>query len=324
MSRFVGDRRVVGIAGLLAAGLAAVVLRTAFWAAAPLLVLLIAYLCRPAGPREVDDFADRSGLATSRASRRFIAHHLTMGRRFRLVMVVAVLVLPPLAGEALGASGGGFSLSSTVVLWACMAGTLLAELSVTRPTGTARAASLVPREPAAYLSRPLLWGPVVAGLLAAAVWGGVAFLSPGPAGSAGSAGGAGPSRADGPTIVAGVAFALLVPLLVSGAQRWILRRPQPLVGPELVAADDAVRAASVRNLAALGSALVLLGLAAGLLQYVEVVDVVAVDWLFGAAAGVSLVLALVSWWSRAWWRPVRRQPFPTTAAASASAVEARA
>jgi hypothetical protein len=146
-------------------------------------------------------------------------------------------------------------------------------------------------------------GTPAAGALAAAVWGGVALLPPGPAG------GTGPARAGGPTIAAGVAFALLVPLLVGGAQRWILRRPQPLVAPELVAADDAVRAASVRNVAALGSAHVLLGLAAGLLQHVEVVDVTAVDWLFGVAAGACLLLALVSWWSRAWWRPVRRQPF---------------
>jgi hypothetical protein len=165
----------------------------------------------------------------------------------------------------------------------------------------ARVASLVPRSLDDYLSRALLWGPAAVGALAAAVWAGVASL---PAGIDD-----GLMRASGWAIVAGVVFALLVPALAAAAERWILRRPQPLVGPELVAADDALRAASVRNLAAVSATVVLLNLAGGLFQYVQFVDDTALDILCGVGVAMSLGLALLSWWSRLWWHPVRRHPF---------------
>jgi hypothetical protein len=305
MSRIMENRRAAVLAGFLAVVVAIFLLPRLelSFAVIPLVVLLlIGYLYRPASARDVDDFAARSGLTASPTSRRFIAHHLTTGRRLRVVLVTAALVLPNLVAGTIGVSPEGAPVSWSGVLWAYMAGTLWAELSVTRPTGTARVASLVPRDPPAYLGRALRWGPPAAGALAAVVWTGVAWL---PAGIADS----GVRRVDGRGIVAAVVFALLVPLLTIGAQHWILRRPQPLVDPELVAADDAVRAASVRNLAAVGGAVVLLSLAGGLLQYVEIVHVAPVDWVFGAGAAMSLGLALMSWWSRAWWHPVRRQPF---------------
>jgi hypothetical protein len=310
MSKTVENRQAAVVVGFLAVAVLIVLLPRlgVSLAVIPLLaLLLIVRLCRPASTRDVDDFAAQSGLTTSPTSRRFIAHHLTTGRRLRVVLVTAAVVVPSLMAVAIGDSPESAPVSWSGVLWAYMAGTLWAELSVTRPTGTARVASLVPRDPPAYLGRALRWGPPAAGLLAAVVWTGVAWL---PAGLADS----GIRRADGRAIVAAVVFALLVPLLTVGAQRWILRRPQPLVDPELVAADDAVRAASVRNLAAVGGSVVLLGLASGLFQYAEIVDAVAVDWVFGIATAMSLGLALLSWWSRAWWHPVQRQPFPLAGA----------
>jgi hypothetical protein len=299
-----------------ATALGAAVLVAVFWprVALPLLVVplflagLVAYAVRPAGVREVHQFERESGLTTSPTSRRFIAHHLTTGRRLRVVLVIGALLLPGLLAAAVGTSTDG---RTTVVwsgvLWGCIAGTLWAELSVTRPsrpTGGARVASLVPREPAAYLGRPLRWGPALAALAAMIVWAGVAFLPDGGPGDTGV------SLADGLDVAAAIAFALVVPLVVAGAQRWILGRPQPLVASDLVAADDALRAASVRNLASVGAAMGLLNLAGGLLQYVEALDAPAADWLFGVAAAASLGSALAAWWSRAWWRPVRR-PTPS-------------
>jgi hypothetical protein len=306
-------RLTTAVVALLVGG--AVVGATGVWqeAVGPLLaVVLLAYFFRFARPGDVDEFTERSGLTTSADSRRFIASYLTTGRRLRVALVIVALVAPVPIAAALGHSAGDrFSTSWTVILWACLAGTVGAELAVTRPTGPEGVASLVPREPSGYLSRPLRWGPAAAGALAAIVWAGVPFL-PGDHTSAGTAS----LRADGVSIAAGIVFAAIVPLVVVGAQRWILRRPQPLVAPELVAADDAVRAASVRNLAAVGSVMVLLNLAGGLFQYLKAVDIWALDWLFGAGVAVSLGLAAISWWSRTWWRPVRRQPFTLSGASA--------
>ncbi|HEV7762342.1 MAG TPA: hypothetical protein VGO78_25210 [Acidimicrobiales bacterium] len=269
----------------------------------------LTHLLRPASVHDVDEFAKWSGLTTTPASRRFIAHHLATGRRLRVVLVLAAIVVPPLVGIALGGSGNELPTGWTGVLWACMAGTLWAELSVTRIAGPARAALLVPRRPADYLSPLLQWAPVVAGALAALVWAGAGLLpDPDTAGVA-------RLQAGGSTVVANLVLALVVPLVTVGAQRWIVRRPQPLVDPDLMAADDAGRGASMRNLAAIGTAVVLLNLAGGLIQYVYALDVTPVDWLCGAGVAVSLGLASISWSSRNIWRPTRRPPYDADAAA---------
>lgn len=313
MSKRSGNRQIIRILLVVAAGMTVVALPRLGLApvAILLVVMLIGYMLRQATGSDVADFAARSGLdAPGPTARRFIAHHLTTGRRLRVVLVIGALIVPNVVAEAIAPSpDGNVSASWSWMLWACMAGTLWAELSVTRPTGRARVASLVPREPEAYLGRPLRWGPLAAALVATGVWIGVAFLPAERTGGPGASAGDAAERASGLDIAIGIAFVLVVPLVVVLAQRWILRRPQPLVAPDLVAADDAVRAASVRNLAAVGTALVLLYLAGGLLQYVEVVEDTTVDWSAGLASTLCLALAIVSWWSRAWWRPVRRQVF---------------
>jgi hypothetical protein len=293
----------VGLAGVVALGPAPLLVL------GPLLIAAIVSMSRPVGPRQVDGFVHRTGLAgadTGPTARRFIAHYLTTGRRLRMVLVIGVLLVPNLVSIALGEDR--FSLGSWWILWACMAATLWTELALSRPShgGTAMA-SLFRREPATYLTRPLRWGPAVLAAIATGVWAGLAFL---------------PSRTDiGQADVAGrfdivvaIAFVVSVPLAVTGAQRWILRRPQPLVAPDLLAVDNAIRTASVRNLAAVGSALVFLNLSGGLLQYVYAVHVTVVDWLFGLAAAASLVLAWVAWSLR-----LRPQPARALVAAEASA-----
>jgi uncharacterized membrane protein len=295
---------VIGLAAMVAVGPIPLV------TVGPLLMALIVSMSRPVGSHQVDGFIQRAGLAgspSSPVSRRFIARYLTTGRRLRLVLVTGALIVPNLVAIAIG-GGDGVSLHWTWIIWACMAGTLWTELALTRPNrgGTAMA-SLFRREPATYLTRPLRWGPAVLAVIATCVWAGVGFLPP-------RTDIAQPEVAGTLDIIVAIAFVLSVPLAVTGAQRWILRRPQPLVTPDMLAVDNAIRTASIRNLAAVGIALVLLYLSGGLLQYVWALHVTAVDWLFGLATVASLVLAMVAWSLR-----LRPQPAPVRAVAGASA-----
>src|SRR5262245_4019088 len=208
-----------------------------------LVVLAVAAGLRPAGPAEIDEFVAAAGIRTTETSRRFIGHYLASGRRLRTVLVVGALVVPGLLAEALGVRGTGYTASFPAVLIACVVGTLWAELVLTRPMGERRAASLLPRRPAVYLARPLRAGPAVAGAASAVVWAGVPLLPEAQPGEW--------QLPAGGEVVLGLATGVAVLVLAPVAQRSILGRPQPFVTDDLLAADHAVRAASVRMVAAL-------------------------------------------------------------------------
>lgn len=238
----------------------------------------------------VDEFAGLSGIETTEASRHFIAYYLLTGRRLRAVLVLAAVFLPALVGQALGLTDQ-FEVPASwqAVLAACLVGTVWAELALTRPAGKVRVASLRPRDIGTYLGQPLLWSPVIASGIAAAMWAGVPAL---PAVSDG-----GVERASRGEIVTGLVFAVAVPAVVALTQRWIVTRPQPFSIPSLVAADDAIRAASVRYLAAVGTAMALINLAGGGFQYTVVWNGAA-DVVFGGASFASLILAWFYWNAR--------------------------
>lgn len=239
---------------------------------------------------DVDEFALLSGIETTDASRHFIAYYLVTGRRLRAVLVVAAIFLPTLVGQALGLTDE-FEVPASwqAVLAACLVGTIWAELALTRPTGKVRVASLRPRDIGTYLGRPLLWSPVAVSAIAGAVWAGVAAL---PAATDN-----GMERAGKGAIITGLVFALAVPAVVAVTQRWIVTRPQPFSIPSLVAADNAIRAASVRYLAAVGTAMALINLAGGAFQYTPFWDGAA-DVVLGGAGFASLILAWFFWNAR--------------------------
>jgi len=229
------------------------------WIFVLLVVLAVVAGVRPAGRAEIDGFAAAAGIQTTETSRRFIGHYLATSRRRRTVLVVAALVLPGLVAEALGVHRTGYSAPLQWVLVACMLGTLWAELTLTRPSAPQRAASLLPRRPAAYLARPLRWGPAVAGLASAAVWLGVPFLPEPQPGDWLL-----PSSLE---VAVAVAVGLIVPVLATAAECWILARPQPVVSEDLLVADHAVRASSVRMVAAMATIMGLGNLVGGLVTY---------------------------------------------------------
>lgn len=255
-----------------------------------IVVIVAASAGRPGSTDDVGEFALLSGIETTDASRHFIAYYLVTGRRLRAVLVVAAVFLPSLVGQALGLTDSFEAPASwQAVLAACLVGTIWAELALTRPTGKVRVASLRPRDIGTYLGRPLLWSPLIASGIAAALWAGVPALP--------TSTNSGMERAGRSEIITGIVFALAVPAVVALTQRWIVTRPQPFSIPSLIAADDAIRAASVRYLAAVGTAMALLNLSGGGFQYTPFWNG-ASDVLFGGTALASLVLAWFYWNAR--------------------------
>jgi hypothetical protein len=270
----------------------------------------------PVSDGEVAEFRGRHLLPDSTRVNRFVRHYLTTGNCLRRLGFIAGLTLPPLVALAFTGRATQVDLFSTKVLIALMVATLLAEVTLSRPSrATRRMASLRPRDLRSYLPGPLLYGPLVVGVAAAAAWGGTSLFPDQPSGAeahvwndparedaatAPSVTGGGLDRWDNPTgaeVAAGVALALVLPALTAAAEAWIVRRPQPFTDAQLVAADDGARAASARRIAAMACCIALLGLAGGLTRYSGAFNG-PIDGVVAVAVVTCLVLAAWSWFER--------------------------
>lgn len=275
-----------------------------------LVALAVAPGFRPIKDDDVALFEAEHGLAASTTARPFLRRYLTRGKRLRRATFLGAIVLPPLVTVAVTGEATGVEPISAAVVAALMVATLVTELTLSRPSPatTRRSASLRPRRLGTYLSRTWRLGPAVVGLVSAVAWLGALRLpdssSIPPARRNDLPGlflmndAVSPSRMPR-EVAAGVAVALLVPAAALVAGRLIVRRPQPRVHDDLVAADDAVRAASVQRIAAMACVIGFLSLARALAQYAY-----ALTGRSGGLAAAGMVVALlgasVSWSARTW------------------------
>jgi len=210
----------------------------------------------PAGRGDVDSWSRAHGLRLTDGNRPMVGYYLRTARQLRGIGMVAGAVLPAFVVRAYG---GGMPEMAALwgIAWAYvgyLVGSLYAELALARPGSSRRAASLEPRSLHAYLPRRHLWwqravaGGVVGGGALAAI------LGPAPAVWVE---GYGTGRE--PAALLSVS-AIVVAVVAEVLERWLIRRPQPLSRPDLVAADDAIRSQSVHSLC--GSSLALLVLLA--------------------------------------------------------------
>ena len=213
----------------------------------PLLVIAVpvARAFRPLEPAFVREWADAHALRLTPDNRTMVEYYLGTAQKLRTLGAVAGIVLPPLVAWALGWDN---TTGWSPLLWILpgyLIGAFYAELALNRPLGRTGAASLTPRRVRDYLPARLVTGQRLFGLIA--VLGAAAVLvlpiddrlaGTGTA-AAGFIGGA-------------VAVAIEV------IERHIVARPQPVVAPDLVAADDAIRSQSMHSVSGSGLAIIML------------------------------------------------------------------
>lgn len=260
-----------------------------------LLILGVWRAARPVGLKELKRWARRYSLSLTDATRPLVASYLRRTRSLRLLgAAVGYLVSPlsalvthqavPLFGNVLVFSIGGY-----------LAGAALAELghqaSVANGTSI-RAASLTPRAVYDYVRPFSMWALRTLPLLTIALAVAYAF-APQPS-----------TRPTDPSVALVVAVSAVMVAIAGGVEfllRAVAARPQPAINPDLVAADDAVRASSIHALsgATIGLLLVEAGWAAFSLQLMTAVSppysaspfYLALGWL-----GTALVVVAVASW----------------------------
>jgi hypothetical protein len=242
-------------------------------------VLLVVGIVRAAHPDAASQWAARHGVELSERTRPLVIEYLTRSRRFRLGGALIGLVAP------LGTDVPGFEL-----LMGYLLGALVAELTRTRlTTGSgARAASLSPRVLGDYVPGyvPVVLRSVTvsaAVLLPLYLWGPERW-APGV-------------KMDEAAAVGGGVAAIALPLVVELLLRRMVARPQPAASPDLIAVDDAIRAASVHAAAGAGVGACLLLLGALSLAVGVTSDVQVLRWVL-PLLGTGLFLSGVSFWLR--------------------------
>ena len=259
--------------------------------ALPLVLVLRAF--HAPGDARVAAWAGGYGLELTEANRPMVVELVDRTRRFRAVGATMGWVssgLPLLIGDHLP-----FGLDNPMLaVHGYLAGTLVAVLSMGNepwPTGRRRA-DLGTRGVEEYLAgwvRELLWFTTGLAVVVAAVY---VTLSSRPL----------PRSAEGSAITPGSVVALVVAAVAVAvasevAQRRMVAQARPLTSPDVVAAHDARRAASVSAAAGAG-AIVVLGALSGVLNDLSwLVNRGALRWALQLAALGMLLLAVVSFYS---------------------------
>jgi hypothetical protein len=197
-------------------------------------------------------------------------------------------LLDDAAGWDTAASGGGW-------VWAVtgwMAGAWWADRAMALPAGPGAGALLASRRLADYLPRYLLVAPSVGAALA------VALAAKGIVAPAGSIVVGGPEH-HRRYLAALAGVAVVIAALAALAQRSVVARPQPARAPDLLQADDAVRANAVHHLGGGATAATLL-VAAGLLDRDELGGPGGTAAVLSLAAGLAAIVAWRFLAFRAW------------------------
>lgn len=254
-----------------------------------------------------EEWARDVGLTVTQRNEAFVRSYIRRTRILRTAGGVAGLVAAAVytaITEEEPPEPFDFSLFNGLVGY--LIGAVAAELTFARPAANVPAASLEPREVAAYLPsavRTTLRISAAVGLVLVPL-----FLVL-------------PHRESEMARVEMLPAAILIAMIlvvlagVEILQRFIVARPQPAVDDDLLRADDAVRSVSVHALAGAGIALELVIVSVELAAIATVSDIQILRWTVPWIALVTFLSALAAWMhvthpSR--WR-VRRLPHGATA-----------
>ncbi|HEV2070617.1 MAG TPA: hypothetical protein VGR26_12560 [Acidimicrobiales bacterium] len=229
------------------------------------------------------EWARTYGLELTDDNRPAVIGYLRTTRRFRAVGGAGgwfIGGLPLLIGQPLPLDIDGLALA----LAGFFGGAALAELRFSRRGAgpTPRRASLVPREMDDYVApwvRRVSWAAVA---LAVALLGVYAALDR-----------VGDGGRPAIEVLPGVLGAATVVAVATWAQRRLVNRPQPLSAPDLVAADDALRASSAATAAGAGLISALLALSNVLSSILLATRAWPVRWLI-LVAGLGILALIVA------------------------------
>jgi hypothetical protein len=185
-------------------------------------------------------WARTHGLALTPGNQALVRWYVLLSGTLRMVGAVSGAVIGSLADRAFGvdtSAGTGFWMW-VVAGW--MSGGWWAWRQVVDGLPQGSAARLVPRRLADYAPAAARWGPVAGGLVLTATAMGTAAI-----------------EGTTPWTVLAVVAAVATPMLAHRAERSVVDRRQPAAPDELVAADDAIRSATI-HLVGAGSCAALL------------------------------------------------------------------
>ena len=234
---------------------------------------------------KADRWAAQRGLVLTSENREVVTGYLHTAGLLRGLGLVAGLVLPSLYSWALGIRVN-VVYPWTWAFFGYLVGALYAEISLRRPSG-GRAAAL-PRQLSDYLRPLLLRGQMVLGVV-------LTVASIGAIAADGTYDVLGRTRI--PLVVAGVAGLVGTPVLLV-VEGWLVRRPQPVLSPAQLAADDAIRSQSVQSIVAsgMGMQLAILSVPLGAMM---ASDVQILRWTMWVPWMLSTALACSCAWSSA-------------------------
>lgn len=250
-------------------------------------VLLLRAAVAPVSRARLERFARRQQLVITPTNGNRVIAYLATTRRWRSAGVLAALALAlTWVGYAATIRTGDFEAEINVLhlVAGWFVGAVIAEARLARsPGGPVRLAALQPREASMYLPRYAQWLVPVA--LAASVALGLITVAVAAAGKEPDVRTAGIAQVAA-FVVAGVVWAV---------SRLVLARPQPVLPPDELAADDAIRSRSLHVLAGSGTALVLYAVISQLVALGEALSGAAVAVTGGAAFVLIFAAPLLGW-----------------------------
>jgi hypothetical protein len=264
--------------------------------------------------KAVDRWARERALELTEANRPPVARYLRRARLFRAWGAIGGALAPTIVDLVVngrvqvlgfGTDGNSAPLAFGSIFVGYLVGAVVCEATlVRRPQGPRRVAALYRRELPAYLPRWVIGAQRLAAVGAAA--GSIAIAAvPFPDGT---------SEPSGLSLAVSALLVLAFGAGLETVERWLVRRPQPFAALDLVAADDALRAQSIRAVAGAGLALLLL-LCCGVSLALQASDVDALQDAMVVPGVVCLVLSLLAYAGISGGTRSVRKPFRATAAA---------
>ena len=197
---------------------------------------VLVLLCVVVSDREVDRWARRNSVTLAEGDERAIRRSIRGTRTAGVVGALLGFVVAPIALRVPIGSFAGWLVAAGVMV----ALLVVAELRTHRTAGRVASARLEVRDVSHYL--PASIGVVARGAaIATAVLLVVAAVLPSVTGRG--------SHPDALELVGLIGIASLTAVVIERAQRWIVRRPQPVADEHARVLDDAMRARSVHVLA---------------------------------------------------------------------------